>query len=282
MKSQIASLIYQIKFIGLFCFLIYPASNLKAQSNYRDFLRRDSSQQNSFLMGGYNFLKVPHSVNFRADGLYFHLGFNVARFVSKKIILGVCIDHKGAKGIFGWNTGSAFASEFSLAYSPLNGSQADSAKSQILYNALTSPTKKFVGNYIANIGIMFSPFPQKYGGILIELKRGGRSFPIDGNYGNPYINNDGSEFAFLDVRKVYCGSIYFKPFTLSKKSVNDSFEKTVNEWRHKIIVGFHYERLNLSDSDFYGVSIPQLVSTDFMSKHGIEHRFGFSLGFGIY
>lgn len=271
-----------LRIILILCVFISKASFAQKPS-YLEFLKVDTSASNSYFYGGAHYVHSPIQTDFRANGIYGQVGFNLARLFSKKMILGVSVDFKGWKGFNAWKPSDAFRDDFNAAYQPNVTTPEDLAKAEMIKNAINNvENKNFQGNYFGRIGVAFSPFPRSFGGFMIEVKRGYCSFPIYGYYDDPNIDNLDSDFAFFDFWKVNSGSIYFKPFTFRSSCKKQSFTNARKDWKNYITIGFHYERLNLNEGDFYGINMKDIVKAEFLEKHGIQNRFGISLGVGLY
>ncbi len=268
-----------ILIITVFCNNIAVAQ----KQSYLEFLKVDTSAANSYFYGGTHYVQSLIQTDFRSNGIYGQIGFNLARLFSKKMILGVTVDFKGWKGFNAWKPSDAFRDDFNAAYLPNVTTPEDLAKAEMIKNAINNvENKNFQGNYFGRIGVSFSPFPRSFGGFMIEFKRGYCSFPIYGYFDNPNIDNADSDFAFFDFWKVNSGSIYFKPFTFRSSCKTQSFTSSRQDWKNYITIGFHYERLDLSEGEFYGINLQDVVKDEFLKNHGIQNRFGISLGIGLY
>jgi hypothetical protein len=272
----------QLRIILILCVCFCKAGYAQKPS-YREFLKVDTSASNSYFYGGAHYVQTPIQTDFRSNGIYGQVGFNFGRLFSKKIILGVSVDFKGWKGFNEWKPSEAFRDDFNAAFLPNVTTPEDLAKAEMIKNAVNNiENKNFQGNYFGRIGVSFSPFPRSFGGFMIELKRGYCSFPIYGYYDDPNIDNLDSDFAFFDFWKVNSGSIYFKPFTFRSSCKTQSLSSSRKDWKNYITIGFHYERLNLNEGVFYGIKLQDIVIDEFLKKHGIQNRFGISLGVGLY
>ncbi len=272
----------QFKIIIL-SFLFLGSTNYAQQPSYVEFLKADTSASNSYFYGGVHYVQTPIQTDFLANGIYCQVGFNLGRLFSKKIILGVSVDFKGWKGFNAWKPSDTFRDDFNAAYLPNVTTPENLAKAEMIKNAINNvENKNFQGNYLGRIGVSFSPFPRSFGGFMIEMKRGYCSFPIYGYADDPNIDNLDSDYAFFDFWKVNSGSIYFKPFTFRTSCNKQSFSSSRQDWKNYITIGFHYERLNLSEGNFYGINLQNIVKDEFFQEHGIQNRFGISIGIGLY
>jgi hypothetical protein len=274
--------ILQIKLVLLLAILCsHPIVAQKGA--YIEFLKADTAAGNSFFYGGAHYALAPIETDFRFGGIYGQVGFNVGRLFSKKILVGVTVDFKGWKGFNSWKPSDAFKTDFNAAYLPSVTTPEDLAKAEMIKNAVNDvEDKNFQGNYFGRIGLSISPFPRAFGSFMLTLQRGYSSFPMYGYYDNPNIDNSDSDFAFLDFGRVYSGAVYFKPFTFSKKIRRTSLSAAKEDWKNYVTVGIHYERLNLYESSFYGISFNDVVSTEFLDKYAVQQRFGISFGVSIF
>lgn len=206
---------------------------------------------------------------FRTCGLQPIIGLNLARFFSNKFILGVCLDVKGVKGFtrqyFSQDLRNDFNNDFISSYTDV----ADSGRAYLVSRAINGIGMS--GNYLGEYGIMFSPFPKKFGGIMLVLKKGYRSYVIHGTYGNKYVYDGEQDNATIDLSGNYSAEITFKPLVFSK------------ETRFNVlVVSLYYERLNLKDATFADMRFDKMVSDEFLKKYGVTDRFGIKLGFALY
>ena len=111
--------------------------------------------------------------SFRTGGMQLSVGVNVARFFSNKFVIGIIADVKGVKGLTQQHFSDDFINDFNESFITEYNKPSDSAKAYVISQAINDvPGHGFFGNYSGNLGIMFSLFPQKYGGVLISAKRG--------------------------------------------------------------------------------------------------------------
>jgi hypothetical protein len=217
------------------------------------------------------------------NGFYLSAGFNLARFFSKQFIAGICIDIKPFKGISAWQPLESFTTDFNSNFTADNSTPETSFSSTIFYDAFNGANGRyFQGNYFGNIGIQFAPFPQKYGGLLLEIKRGYASFPVYGYSDATIIENGDSDFAFYQVEKIYSGSLYFKPFNFSTGREGSSLERSKSDWKNWIIIGLTYGRMQLTNDYLYGLHLQNVVSSSFWNTYNTQHFFALSLGIGMY
>jgi hypothetical protein len=112
----------------------------------------------------------PYGKKIEAQGGMLTLGLNVARLFSNKIILGVAADIKVNPERTHVSVATECLDDFNSSFTPLLVTPKDSANSSVYSTNLNGSGPR--GNSILNWGVMLSLFPQKYGGILLEVKKG--------------------------------------------------------------------------------------------------------------
>lgn len=255
----------------LFCFL---SSQINSRNIIKDSLPAKSDDSHTYLFTlNYGLMMSPIGKTTSNQGLLMNLGINLSRFFSNKILFGIAGDLKLSGG-FIKHGDAQFLSDLDANYNVQYDNTLDSANSVIVKNALTkSAQNPIMGNRCYNIGIMFSPFPDKYGGIMFQVRRGSKVFRIEvGN--NPFVVG---EYGYLEVSKNWIYEITFKPWTFK----NDKFPST-KRFKTSITVSFHYERVNFGSAEFNGTKINKMFSSEFIEKYEIDHRFGFKIGIGFY
>jgi hypothetical protein len=217
---------------------------------------------------------------FRTGGMQPSIGINIARFFSSKFVLGLFIDIKGVKGFTQQKFSSEFINNFNNCFITSYTDQADSAKAYTVKDAINGHS--FAGNYCGDYGIMFSPFPQKYGGVMICVKKGYRSYPIFGTYGNKYIHNGDADDVTLDLSNIYTFEIKIKPATFFHEGNNNFEDLHSKDYWQFFTIGFYCERLYLKNATFDGMRFDNMVNTSFINKYGTSTRYGITIGFAIY
>jgi hypothetical protein len=138
------------------------------------------------------------------------------------------------------------------------------------------------GNNFSNIGIEFSPFPNKYGGILLQIKKGFRDFPINGLKGNNYTSNKDLEQLPFTLKDNYAIQLSVKPYRLFNSTIIDVLHMKIKDVYKFIIISFYYERLNIRNANFDGLALNQIVKQPFIDKYSKIDNFGIKLGLGLY
>ncbi len=246
---------------------------------YNDFLTIKDEDKTSFIMFGVQYAKVFNVKTITTSGTHISFGLNTARFVSNKFLLGISFDFRLTKGFSSKRIEKTFKNDYLNNFSPTYESSSDSVITHILYEALNGNKKhNFRGMYLGNMGISFSPFPNKYGGFLIEVKKGYRTFPMHYSYdsSDSTLNNGTRDWLDLDISEVLSVELKFKPLTFFK---DDKFKLPLYP---NLIVSLYYERFDFSKAKIKGVYLDKMVTEEFTNKYKIEHRFGIKIGIGIY
>ncbi len=256
----------------------------KRNRKYVDYLfTPDENTQSALVNFRAQYLYVQPDKPFRRGGLNFNFGLNLARFFSKKIILGVCLDTRFIfAGQTRQNFSQQFVSDFNCSQINSNPTLRDTVRSQVLYDAINSNGVTIKGNHPLYFGISFSPFPQKYGGILIEFKRGGSSYLFFGNYNAKLLSDhDENEAAMLLTYNNLAIDITFTPYKFfSSKRVGFDNSK-VKDFYKFIVISLCCEKFSLKNAKFSGQPLSAMVSQDFISKYSDKYYFGIKLGIGI-
>lgn len=221
--------------------------------------------------------------SFRSGGLQATFGLNVARFFSNKMVIGICADIKAVKGFTQQKFSDDFINDFNESFKTEYNKESDSAKAYTISEAFNDvPGHGFYGNYSGNLGVMFSLFPQKYGGILISAKRGYRDFPIFGTYGNDFIDDGKLDNTLFEIKKNYSAEISFKPYTIFKNGFVEIANYTPRDILKLLTIGFYYEQLNLENANFNGIPFSKVVTPKFIKRYGVDHCYGIKLGLSLY
>lgn len=244
---------------------IADSSNILVKNKYLRFLlTSDSSTAKYFTLSG-RYMHTVISPSFKSKGVYLNFGLNVGRLVSKKIFFGPTVDIKLIPGIFNQRFSSEFLSEFNSSFITNYNSKEDSTLAYKFKDHVNNGGF-FYGNIFGNIGITFSLFPQKYGGIFITLKKGVKQFRTYGESAAT-IPNNAKEHYYLTVNDNYSAELSFKPFIAD----NSSF----------LIISVYYEKLNLKTAKYETLWLSQMVNNSFIKKYGSSNTFGLTIGYGF-
>ncbi|MCW3083349.1 MAG: hypothetical protein JWP12_715 [Bacteroidetes bacterium] len=274
----------------IFIFLLFCASSFAQDSlfakiqktKYYHYLRyADSTSQNHLLIINYQFMVNPVGKTFGAQGLIPTFGFNIARLFSKKIIIAACLDFKAFPGFATKKLSSQFVSDFNKNYTQTYHTPLDSANTYTVKEGINS-NSIISGNDVFNIGIMISLFPQRYGGILLQVKHGEDDFEFHSVLNNKYVDGGGRDKFPMGISDNWTYELTLKPYAFFSNSYI-SFTSGSDDiiWK-SICVSFFYERLNFKSAEFNGTPLSTMVKPEFMNKYGIDNRFGFKIGFAFY
>jgi hypothetical protein len=247
-----------------------------------DLIHTAPEDQNHLFTVQYNYMLTPWGKTIGAQGGVATFGLNFARFFSKQITFGISADIKLIPGLATNKPSQKFKNDFKDNYTPILNNSKDSANSVVFYNNLFG--NGVSGNNMFNIGLMFAPFPQRFGGIQIQVKTGVTGFEFHNNiYGNTFINDGGNDKVPMAVSKNWRYEISFKPATLfgnSYYALSDGVNANVI-WK-SFILSFYYEYQNFKSAAFNGTYLRDIVSQPFLDNYGVDHRFGLKLGFAFY
>jgi hypothetical protein len=282
-----------IKNLLLLLVIIFAINNAHAQESdstdsmkvkYGDFLKYDCLSHTYFVFGGYHYLNVPKSANFKTGGTILNVGFNVARFFSKKIIVGVTADWKYFFGYTNQSFSNEFVTDFNSSFIDEQNSLTDSLRANILKDAINGVSGHgFNGNQFGNIGIAFSLFPRKYGGIMLQIKKGWISYPINGDEGKEELGKENDQnLPTFSLKNNIFVDLTFKPYRFfNSERVNVEIFKWKDLFK-KIAITLYYERISLEKSDYDGLRLENIVGDDFVSKYGAQQNFGIKIGLALY
>ncbi len=252
----------------------------RSHRKYSDFFS-DTNRQNYLCTTGLKYQQTIVAKGFSSNGLHFTFGLNLARFFSKELLIGVFFDFKPINGFFYRQPrSSSFTDDFNKNFNSTYTSSQDSATAYLLQTRLNEGTMH--GGMFGNIGVMLSVFPNRYGGILIALKRGTETHRIGAVYGNKYIKNGEADNLYFDFR-TYSFEISFKPYSLFHKDGYISF--TTDDYQNPLkafTISFFYSRINLKDAVINDLKWTSIVNEPFISKYGLTDRFGITLSMSIY
>lgn len=255
-----------MKLLILAAIFILSALSLKAQKNDSIPVKRPLF----FVSGNFDlnlYGKVLPSSGFQAS-----LSINLARLFTKKIVLGLALE-SGIAPEFSSNRKYGYLTPAVNDYIQLN--QADSSdmlRAEFLSN--TFNRGEFKGCLRSNLGIVFSPFPDKYGEMIFFLSKGLMRFPFAGKSTNPALNYDWY-FNSLDVPVLFKAMLLFKPLTLTKMK-DDNFLKD------HLHLGFYVQKTALKDAVYFDSPLEHYLNPAFFSgKRKTELHFGMRIGIGL-
>ena len=114
------------------------------------------------------------------------------------------------------------------------------------------------------------------------MKKGYRGYPIFGTYGNKLLNNGERENILLNFSDIYGVEIKIKPATFFRKGNSIGELELEEDFWQFVTIGFYFEQLRLKNATFDGMRFDKMVNSSFISKYGVDNRFGITLGFNLY
>jgi hypothetical protein len=224
---------------------------------------------------------MPDNISFSTNGTHISLGFNVARFFTKKMILGVCFDLKFFSGLKKQNFKTEFTTDFNSNFNYNYSNENDSLHGFALKSIINENDKTYAySNRFQNIGIEFSPFPNKYGGIVLQIKSGFREYRTAASGYN--LSDTDNRNTYLLMRKCLSFNLLFNPYLFFTTKRNNFINPKPKDFFKYILVSLYCEKLNLDDATYGGVAIQKLVNQNFIDKYSSKYNFGVKLGFGLY
>jgi hypothetical protein len=271
--------------------MMFLCSKTNAQT-FKKFLRKDSTAQNTFLTGSLNFMyTINGKVIQGGRGTCFSAGINLARLFSKKIVLGFVVDMKIEKGFWPSQFSNTYQSDFNKAFKVRSLIPSDSSKANLIYelvngkndpNASYSSAVTLQGSAFIQYGIMYSPYPQKYGGVLVKIQRGSYTFPVHGIYGDAKIKAQDADFAHINLPTQFRAELSFKPLLLLRSSASDHLKPSKLRFLNYLVMSIYYERLSFQDADIEKFKFNEFLAPWFISKYAIDEHFGVKLSLGLY
>ena len=261
----------------LFLLFVFWIENSNAQlKKYGNFLKRNENTRNSMFTGFGDINIVPIGQFFRAgNGVHVGGGINVARFFSRKIVLGVLIDIKPPIiPVSGYHISDNFKNEFNTNFTNTFNSSEDSINGYSLKDAVN---KGYIGdNNSAYWGIMFSPFPQKYGGLMFKYKKGthGGSF-------YSIVKDESDTRIDLHIKSERF-ELSFRPFLFFK-----NLKRQSNSYLNPLCylqVGAFYENFYFKNATIgeHSQKISSFLQPAFFNKYGNGRHIGFTVGMAFY
>lgn len=242
----------------------------------------DSSTESSLMFFQARYLYMPKSNVLRLGGMHYNFGLNISRFFSKKIILGISWNVK----IIPWFTkqyfSQTFIDDFNYYFNASQPNRNDSIRADILYKAINGLNNyRFRGSAFDNLLISFSPFPQKYGGIMLQFGTSSSYFPIYGKYPTEGLTKDNNAVD-ISLTKNYCFELNFKPYKFFSSGREELLGQTWKGFYKYLILSFYYQKFSLQNSTFNQQSLTRYVDQKFIDKYSHKNYVGFKIGYGLY
>lgn len=207
-----------------------------------------------------------------SSGLQVGFGINLARFFTKKFVLGLYYESSLGQNLSTNNRFSYLSPDIVSNIKLDHVENHDSLYSEFLLNAYTK--NQFKGCYKQTYGLAFSPFPDKYGEIILFITKGISQYFFDGK--NENLNYNVSNYSgFMNIPTDFKATLMFKPLTLTKM-------KNKNYLKDHLHFGFYIQKTSFKNATIFEQSIRQyLKPTFFTGNKKSEIQFGMRLGIGI-
>ncbi|MCC6373095.1 MAG: hypothetical protein IT236_18975 [Bacteroidia bacterium] len=242
----------------------------------------DSSASSSLLFFQARYLFMPKSNVLRWGGMHYNFGINISRFFSKKILLGISWNAKIFPGLTKQYFSQDFINDFNYYYNASQPNSNDSLRADILYKGINGLNNyRFRGSAFDNLFISFSPFPQKYGGIMLQFGTSSSYFPIYGKYPTEGLTKD-NDPVDVYLAKDYCFELNFKPYKFFSSGREELIGQSWKGFYKYLIICFYYQKFNLQNATFNQQSLTRFVDQKFIDKYSSKNYFGFKIGYGLY
>jgi hypothetical protein len=265
-------------FIFLFCFRGFAVAQDDESSD---------DHKNHLFLVQYGFSSSLIGKTFGANGGVATLGFNPAKFFSDNLTFGPVVDLKILPGFVTFHPGKSFMNDFNSDFVSPSGGGLDSANAEVVrvnMNARGKNSYGIKGNTMFYYGLMFSVFPDKYGAILLQVKRGTVGYNahqlIFENQSIPDIAGY-DKFPF-SISKSWKYEITFRPQAFREDSYIDVYNPERGDFWKMFSFSVFYERVNFKTAEFNGTKFSQFMTDAFMKKYAFDNRFGFKIGFSFY
>lgn len=250
-------------------------SKHRSIDNYIKFLQPDEKQKNEFFIATHSMVytntgKILHG----GRGSYITIGLNLARFFSKKIVLGVGVDLRCWKGLWDDRFTNGYINDFNANFNNTIQVIEDSARATALKETINGGRYYARGSYYSALVLSFAPYPMEYGGFMLNLKRSSFGVPVNGTYGSVF-NPNGADWVSLSVPITYNVELVCKPLTFFNRTKS-------NEICRLFLVSVFYERLSWKDANFDGLPLQRFMSDSFIKKYAYQDHLGVAIKIGIY
>jgi len=243
----------------------------------------DSSTRCSLVNFSYKFLVNAGTEGFAFKGAHLGLGLNIARFFTDKFIAGVCIETKQWQGGLKQQLPAAFREEFAAYLQPVTGNEDLENAANVLEGGISGQAGySITGNGFSAVGIQLSPFPDRYGGLMLTISRGGGIFSFNGPPNEIYHPEKGGSYLDLSMRRDIGMELCMSPYKFLRFRERESLaDPSYRFILRAVTVSFYYERLSFSRSRFYTEPLSTFVTSGFFTGMKPVKNIGFKIGFGI-
>lgn len=238
------------------------------------------------LYGSYGFAHTVQGRVLPISGLQTAVGVNIAGLFHTKWILGACVEWRVFKAL-GMNR----------RYDKIRGdvienlihSQpglTDSTRVDFLFDAFNGMPGgnsfyggRFFGSNHYRYGIIISPFPDDYGGLMLTIKRGANGLPVHGAYGITALKYEAEDYIFLSVPVDLGLELSCKPFLFLHERTADKWYDAISQ---NLLLSVYWDHLSMDHATFNGAPLRNFVGDPFFEKNGSDNHFGVKLSFGYY
>jgi hypothetical protein len=246
------------------------------------FFKMDSTDACSLVSFKFQYYSQIPNGFFRVGGTHIDVGLNIARLFTSKFILGIGFDHKSLPFQGKQQLSAEFVNDFNVNYTPVTGDFYDSIRSETLFRTINNISGyEIMSSTFSHLCLNFSPFPDKYGGVLFQFKYGYSTIRVKA----PLLTDgyDDSKATLAVATKNNIGlEISFNPY----KIFNTHRKKLVNTypkgWFKFLIVSLYYEKMSLNKSTFGGEPLNKFVSQNFTDNYSNVQSYGIKVGIGIW
>lgn len=259
----------------------------------------DTNSRTHYVYLSYGYTRAPRNVTFTTGGGRFEIGLNVARFFSDKFFLGITF---GTQCLFSnsvnQNLSNEFVTDFNNNFFLNADNLEDSAQALTLKGGINNKNKFGINaNLINSFGILFSPFPDRFGGIALQVNYASNLFGFYGvNNIRPRVYDWDSNLTSLHSIRSWQYEIKLKPYYFFKKGKvvvlnedNEQYFPTKSEFKNTALniakattISFYLETLSFKNTGFAGKSLNEYVKQPFLDKYEKDYHFGFKIAFAVY
>lgn len=262
-----------------FTFMILLSFGQGKKSYIKNVFIYDSTSQTRIIGLDYKYLQLQKKSIFKSGGGQLSINLNLAKFFTKKVLIGIYADIKIYTGSKQQNFSQSFINDFNNNFIINYSNDEDSTISHILKNAINKSDGAIMsGTDFLNYGIVVSPFPLKYGGMQLIISNGVRNFDF---YGKNYIKEEkGSEN--LVLKNNYSIELSMKPYLFFRKGkLSKEVPQFYNLYK-QITFSLYYERISLQGATVENLPLNNIVNENFISKYDNQKHFGFKVGLSLY
>lgn len=229
----------------------------------------------------YGFSQTIHGKVLPVSGANFNIGLNVAGFFRKKYILGVMVEGRVFKFLGSNRRYGRIRSDVNATINYSQPDERDSARVLFLSDAFNSNADRhFFGSNQYRYGIIFSPFPDKFGGFLLAVKRGVNNYPISGAYKFlDIVKYESESYIYLDLPVDASVELTCKPFLFLYKKRQGKYIDVISR---NLFVSVFWDRVSMNRARINQSKLTNFLHPDFFARNGTDNHFGFKVSFGFY